>query len=65
VFANLFKAVVDEMARVVTLLSHTTFAKETQDFGVALVTAKGEMFDGAPRRTTPAGARSIGPSIWC
>jgi N-methylhydantoinase B len=44
VFANLFKAVVDEMAWVVLRSSHTAFVKETQDFGVALVTPEGEMF---------------------
>ncbi|MBO0737391.1 MAG: hydantoinase B/oxoprolinase family protein [Alphaproteobacteria bacterium] len=44
VFANLFKAIVDEMAWVVLRSSHTTFVKETQDFGVALVTPDGEMF---------------------
>jgi N-methylhydantoinase B len=44
IFANLFKAVVDEMAWVVLRSSHTTFVKETQDFGVALVTPEGEMF---------------------
>ena len=36
VFANLFKAIVDEMAWVVLRSSHTTFVKETQDFAVAL-----------------------------
>ena len=44
VFANLFKAVVDEMAWVVLRSSHTTFVKETQDFAVALVTEAGETF---------------------
>ena len=44
IFANLFKAVVDEMAWIVLRSSHTTFVKETQDFGVALVTPEGEMF---------------------
>src|SRR5207244_8841658 len=44
IFANLFKAVVDEMAWVVLRSSHTTFVKETQDFGVALVTPEGEVF---------------------
>src|SRR5260370_26746350 len=44
IFAQLFKAVVDEMAWVVLRSSHTTFVKETQDFGVALVTPEGEMF---------------------
>jgi len=44
IFANLFRAIVDEMAWVVLRSSHTTFIKETQDFGVALVTQDGEMF---------------------
>ena len=43
-FANLFKAIVDEMAWVVLRSSHTTFVKETQDFAVALVTEEGETF---------------------
>ena len=38
IFANLFKAVVDEMAWIVLRSSHTTFVKETQDFAVSLVT---------------------------
>src|ERR1700761_281668 len=44
IFANLFKAVVDEMAWIVLRSSHTTFVKETQDFAVALVTPEGDMF---------------------
>jgi N-methylhydantoinase B len=44
VFANLFKAVVDEMAWIVLRSSHTTFVKETQDFAVSLVTNEGEIF---------------------
>src|SRR5205809_7835691 len=44
VLANLFKAVVDEMAWALLRSSHTTFVKETQDFGVALVTPEGEQF---------------------
>jgi N-methylhydantoinase B len=44
IFANLFKAIVDEMAWIVLRSSHTTFVKETQDFGVALVSREGEMF---------------------
>jgi N-methylhydantoinase B len=44
IFANLFKAVVDEMAWILLRSSHTTFVKETQDFGVALVTPEGETF---------------------
>jgi N-methylhydantoinase B len=44
IFANLFKAVVDEMAWILLRSSHTTFVKETQDFAVALVTPEGEVF---------------------
>ncbi len=44
IFANLFKAVVDEMAWIVLRSSHTTFVKETQDFAVSLVTPEGEIF---------------------
>jgi N-methylhydantoinase B len=44
IFANLFKAVVDEMAWILLRSSHTTFVKETQDFAVALVTPEGEIF---------------------
>ena len=32
IFANLFKAIVDEMAWIVLRSSHTTFVEETQDF---------------------------------
>ncbi|MGH7160237.1 MAG: hydantoinase B/oxoprolinase family protein, partial [Acetobacteraceae bacterium] len=44
IFANLFKAVVDEMAWIVLRSSHTTFVKETQDFAVSLVSPEGEVF---------------------
>jgi N-methylhydantoinase B len=44
IFANLFNAIVDEMAWIVLRSSHTTFVKETQDFAVALVTPEGDMF---------------------
>ncbi len=44
IFANLFKAIVDEMAWIVLRSSHTTFVKETQDFAVSLVTNEGEIF---------------------
>ena len=44
VLANLFQAIVDEMAWIVVRSAHTTFIKETQDFGAALVTPEGEMF---------------------
>lgn len=44
IFANLFGAIVDEMAWIVLRSSHTTFVKETQDFSVGLVTPEGETF---------------------
>jgi N-methylhydantoinase B len=44
IFANLFNAIVDEMAWIVLRSSHTTFVKETQDFAVALVTPEGDQF---------------------
>ena len=44
VFANLFRAIVGEMAWIVHRSAHTTFVKETQDFGTALVTPEGEQF---------------------
>lgn len=44
IFANLFRAVVDEMAWVAMRSSHTTFVKETQDFSTGLITPEGEMF---------------------
>ncbi|MFZ0216089.1 MAG: hydantoinase B/oxoprolinase family protein, partial [Candidatus Dormiibacterota bacterium] len=44
IFANLFRAVVDEMAWVVLRSAHTTFVKETQDFATGLITPEGEMF---------------------
>jgi N-methylhydantoinase B len=54
IFANLFRAVVDEMAWIVLRSSHTTFVKETQDFSTGLVTPEGEMFS----TPTSAGAGS-------
>ncbi|MQA06090.1 MAG: hypothetical protein GEV07_26360 [Streptosporangiales bacterium] len=44
VLANLYRAVVDEMAWVLLRSSHTTFVKETQDFSTGLLTPEGEMF---------------------
>ena len=44
VLANLFQAVVDEMAWIVVRSAHTTFIKETQDFAACLVTLAGETF---------------------
>lgn len=44
VLANLFQAIVDEMASQVLRSAYTTFIKETQDFGTGLVTPSGELF---------------------
>ncbi|GIL02478.1 MAG: hydantoin utilization protein B [Alphaproteobacteria bacterium] len=44
IFANLFRAVVDEMTWRVRRSAHSTFIKETQDFGTGLVTPQGEQF---------------------
>lgn len=44
VLANLFQAIVDEMASKVLRSAYTTFIKETQDFGTGLVTPGGELF---------------------
>ena len=68
IFANLFNAIVDEMAWIVLRSSHTTFVKETQDFAVALVTPEGDMFaypygrGATPMRSTrfPGGSPSTG-----
>lgn len=43
VLANLFQAIVDEMASQVLRSAYTTFIKETQDFGTGLVTPEGEL----------------------
>jgi N-methylhydantoinase B len=44
-----FQAIVDEMAQIISRTAHTVFVKETQDYGAALVSLKGEVF-AAPRR---------------
>ena len=44
IFANLFRAVVNEMGWIIQRSAHTTFVKETLDFGTALVTPEGEQF---------------------
>ncbi|HET7037587.1 MAG TPA: hydantoinase B/oxoprolinase family protein, partial [Thermomicrobiaceae bacterium] len=44
VLRNRFQAIVDEMGNVVLRTGHTVFVKETGDFGVALVSAGGEVF---------------------
>lgn len=70
IFANLFKAVVDEMGWIVLRSSHTTFVKETQDFAVSLVTPDGEVFaypygSGAtPLMGVPMHAGTRGAESW-
>lgn len=44
IFANLFRAIVNEMGWIIQRSAHTTFVKETLDFGTALVTPQGEQF---------------------
>jgi len=44
VLANLFQAIVDEMASATLRSAYTTFVKETQDFGTGLISTGGEMF---------------------
>ena len=44
IFANLFRAIVNEMGWIIQRSAHTTFVKETMDFGTALVTSEGEQF---------------------
>ena len=44
IFANLFRAIVNEMGWIIQRSAHTTFVKETLDFGTALVTPEGEQF---------------------
>ncbi|SCM76391.1 N-methylhydantoinase B [uncultured Pleomorphomonas sp.] len=50
ILSNRFQAVVDEMAQALFRTAHTVFVKETQDYGAALVSLKGEVF-AAPRRS--------------
>ncbi len=49
ILGNRFQAIVDEMAQIISRTAHTVFVKETQDYGAALVSIKGEVF-AAPRR---------------
>jgi N-methylhydantoinase B len=49
ILSNRFQAIVDEMAQALFRTAHTVFVKETQDYGAALVTRRGEVF-AAPRR---------------
>ena len=44
IFANLFRAIVNEMGWIIQRSAHSTFVKETLDFGTALVTPEGEQF---------------------
>ncbi|HMN86733.1 MAG TPA: hydantoinase B/oxoprolinase family protein [Bauldia sp.] len=50
ILSNRFQAIVDEMAQALFRTAHTVFVKETQDYGAALVSLKGEVF-AAPRRS--------------
>ena len=49
ILSNRFQAIVDEMAQALFRTAHTVFVKETQDYGAALVSRRGEVF-AAPRR---------------
>lgn len=44
VFAKMFGAIVEQMGVTLARTAHTTFVRETQDFGVALATVNGEFF---------------------
>lgn len=43
ILANLFQAIADDMASITLRSAYTTFVKETQDFGVGLVTTDGDL----------------------
>lgn len=43
ILANLFQAIADDMASITLRSAYTTFVKETQDFGVGLVTTNGDL----------------------
>ncbi|MGH3357552.1 MAG: hydantoinase B/oxoprolinase family protein, partial [Nocardioidaceae bacterium] len=70
VLANMYRAVVDEMAWVLLRSSHTTFVKETQDFSTGLVTPEGEMFaaphtkGATPLMGIPMGAGTTAVDDW-
>lgn len=44
VLVNLFEAITEEMGWVVLRSAHSTYVKETRDFGVSLVSLEGEVF---------------------
>ncbi|MDQ7908026.1 hydantoinase B/oxoprolinase family protein [Phytohabitans sp. ZYX-F-186] len=43
VLANLFQAIVDDMAAMTLRSAYTTFVKETEDFGTGLITVDGDL----------------------
>jgi len=49
IMSNRFQAIVDEMAQALFRTAHTVFIKETQDYGAALVSTKGEVFAASRR----------------
>lgn len=49
IMSNRFQAIVDEMAQALFRTAHTVFIKETQDYGAALVSIKGEVFAASRR----------------
>jgi N-methylhydantoinase B len=49
IMSNRFQAIVDEMAQALFRTAHTVFIKETQDYGAALVSLKGEVFAASRR----------------
>jgi len=44
IFAKQFAAIAEQMAITVAKTSHTTFVRETQDFGAAMATVEGAFF---------------------
>ena len=49
IMSNRFQAIVDEMAQALFRTAHTVFIKETQDYGAALVSTRGEVFAASRR----------------
>jgi N-methylhydantoinase B len=49
IMSNRFQAIVDEMAQALFRTAYTVFIKETQDYGAALVSTKGEVFAASRR----------------
>lgn len=49
IMSNRFQAIIDEMAQALFRTAHTVFIKETQDYGAALVSTRGEVFAASRR----------------